>query len=219
MRPAVARWACVLGWAGCLVAAAQNADTASAPMLGLRGVITQSACPLTPSLFIAQSAMVVNLPALQTTLLLDAPFSPIALVPLRFGMNNPDLTCLNASLGGAGSQLLFDTALARVATRSGLLRNSAVSQPAQNVLVQLGLVGTDGMFTPMDLNQPQALNASLALPSPTADAQLTLNLGIRYVAERFVSEAYAGVNALASGASDVTPGNVSVFLPFVMNLK
>jgi len=34
-----------------------------------------------------------------------------------------------------------------------------------------------------------------------------------------VSETYAGVDALNPGANDVTPGNVSVLLPFLVNLK
>jgi hypothetical protein len=39
------------------------------------------------------------------------------------------------------------------------------------------------------------------------------------VAERFVSEQLAVVGSFNPGASDVTAGNVSVYLPFVLSLK
>jgi len=208
-----------LGLCWALTAVAQNEDEPNTTLLGVRGLVSQAVCNLTPVWDTADSPMVVNLPALQTTLLRDTPFSPIALVPMRFGVNNTTLACLTPLLGSTGNQLVFDAGLASVAPRTGLLRNSALTRPAQNVLVQLGLIGADGVFTPLDLNQPQALNATLRLSPSNASVQLSLNLGVRYVAARFVSETYAGVDALNPGASDVTPGNVSVFLPFMVNLK
>jgi hypothetical protein len=71
----------------------------------------------------------------------------------------------------------------------------------------------------LNLNQPEALNASLQLRPQTTGVDLSLKLGVRYVAERFVSESYASLGGLSPGGSDVTPGNVSVFLPFMMSLK
>jgi hypothetical protein len=92
-------------------------------------------------------------------------------------------------------------------------------RPAQNVLVQLGLIGADGVFTPLDLNQPQALNKAMNLQTNAASANPGLNLGMRYVAARFVSEQLAVAGSFNPGASDVTAGNVSVYLPFVLSLK
>ena len=123
------------------------------------------------------------------------------------------------NLGGASHQILFVSAFAAVAPRSGLLRNSATLRPAQNVLVQLGLIGADGVFTPLDLNQPQALNKAMNLQTNAASANPGLNLGMRYVAARFVSEQLAVAGSFNPGASDVTAGNVSVYLPFVLSLK
>jgi len=197
---------------------AQITNEAGAPYLVLRGSITQSACNLAPALDSLGGSLVVNLPALQTTFLLDTPFSPIAPLKLRFTLSDSSLACLNA-LGGASNQIVFDSAFAAVAPRSGLLRNSAILRPAQNVLVQLGLIGADGVFTPLDLNQPQALNKAINFQANGASANLGLNLGMRYVAERFVSEQLAVVGSFNPGASDVTAGNVSVYLPFVLSLK
>ena len=197
---------------------AQNANPAGAPYLVLRGAITQSACNLAPVLDSLGDTLVVNLPALQTTFLLDTPFSPVAPLKLRFNLSDNSLGCLNA-LGGISNQIVFDAAFAAVAPRSGLLRNSATLRPAQNVLVQLGLIGADGVFTPLDLNQPQALNKAMNLQANAASANPGLNLGMRYVAARFVSEQYANVGSFNPGASDVTAGNVSVYLPFVLSLK
>jgi len=207
-------------WLGfCTAALPQNPNEAGAPYLSLQGAIAQSACNLLPVLTSEGNPFVVNLPALQTTLLLDTPFSPIAPVQLNFSLSDSSLSCLKNLLGNGSNHIVFDAAFASVVPRSGLLRNSATNRAAQNVLVQLGLISADGVFTPLDLNQPQALNQALILQPTSASANLSLNLGIRYVAARFVSEQYATVGGLNPGASDVTAGNVSVYLPFVLNLK
>lgn len=217
-------WRLALLWLGLLqAAAAQSTNEPSSSFLGLSGRLTQSACNLMPALGTEGAPLLLSMPALPTSLLLDAPFSPVAQLPLRFALSATDLACLKAVVGSSGNHLVFDVALASVVARNGLLRNSAVVRPAQNVLVQLGLIGADGMFTPLDLNQPQALNAAWAsqplIPGAQLGLNLGLNLGVRYVAARYVSETYAIAGAPNFGASDVTPGNVSVFLPFVVNLK
>jgi hypothetical protein len=210
-------WVLGLWWAS--LALAQNETEAQPTLVGVHGFIRQAACSLKPGLDPENSPMVVNLPALQTTLLNDTPLSPIALVPMRFVLSNTILACLAQMVDSPGNLIVFDTALAGVVSSNGLLRNSAVVRPAQNVLVQLGLVGADGVFTPLDLTRPQTLNASLQVRPQSPNTPLSLNLGVRYAAARFVSESYASLAALNPGASDVTPGNVSVFLPLLVNLK
>jgi hypothetical protein len=105
-----------------------------------------------------------------------------------------------------------------VLPEGGLLRNTATLQPAQNVLVQLGLISAEGMFTPLDLNQPQRLNQ--VLNNPGSPASAGLSLGVRYVAARHVPQQWASLGLPADdGALDVTSGNVSVYLPFVLDHK
>jgi hypothetical protein len=44
-----------------------------------------------------------------------------------------------------------------------------------------------------------------------------LNLGVRYVTARTIGDQVASLINLWPGTDDVMPGNVSVFLPFVLN--
>jgi len=208
----------VSGWFS-VAALAQDTNPNGAPILGVGGEISQSVCNLAPLWGSFERPWVVNLPALQTTVLLQAPFTPVVQVPLGMGLNNTDMACLIKVMGSTGYPIEFDPSFASVVPRSGLLRNIASTRPAQNVLVQLGLIGSNGLFTPLDLTQPQVLNVSMLSPNPSTGTPLGLNLGLRYVAERFVSQAYASAGNWLPGSSDVTAGNVSVFLPFVVNLK
>jgi hypothetical protein len=116
-------------------------------------------------------------------------------------------------------KLVFDSDLAAVAPRTGLLRNSANLRPAQNVFVQLGLIDTAGVFTPLDLNKPQALNTALSKPSNALGAASTLTLGVRYVAARSFLAQNAGQAADGQGSQDVSAGNVAVFLPFLLKVN
>ena len=120
-----------------------------------------------------------------------------------------------AFLAGAS----FDADLASVSPRTGLLRNSAIFRPAQNVFVQLGLIDEAGAFAPLDLNQPQALNTALAKQNNLPGASQSLTLGIRYVASRSLVAQNSGVQTASTGSQDVTAGNVSVFLPFLLKLN
>jgi hypothetical protein len=72
----------------------------------------------------------------------------------------------------------------------------------------------------LDLNDPQALNAALNA-KPNADGfppgDTMLNLGVRYVTARTIGDQVASLINQWPGTDDVMPGNVSVFLPFVLN--
>jgi len=111
---------------------------------------------------------------------------------------------------------VFDTDFAAVAPRTGLLRNTASFRPAQNVMVQLGLIDNQGVFSPLDLNQPQLLNKVLAQQGSTAETASNLTLGVRYVTSR---SALAQNTAANAGSQDVTAGTITVFLPFLLKLN
>jgi type 1 fimbria pilin len=159
------------------------------------------------------NAFVFNLPSLNTTVLLNESFGPITPIDLKFNRPKGQSNC--ASEFNLPFTLVFDSDLAAVAPRTGLLRNTASFRPAQNVLVQLGLIDKQGVFSPLDLNQPQVLNKVLAQQGPAIGASNNLMLGVRYVASR---SALAQTTAL-TGSQDVTAGNVSVFLPFLLKLN
>ena len=183
--------------------------------LRLSGLIKQGSCQLPLRTASNPNPYVLNLPPLQTVQLMNNAFGKIT--PLNLKLNGPS-GCLTVS--GLNAQLSFDGRLASVVPNGGLLRNVAVLRPAQNVYVQLGLLSPSGLFTPLDLNDPQALNAALnAKPnadgSPPGDTML--NLGVRYVTARTIGDQVASLINLWPGTEDAMPGNVSVFLPFVLN--
>lgn len=206
-------WACLLGHP----ARAQIDTATTSAYLTVVGVIRQSSCTSPVLAGDSLGSYVVNLPALQTTLLLNTVFSPVASVPLRLGAAGLKPGCPGGGLG-MPTLLNFDAAAAPVQPEGGLLRNTATVQPAQNVLVQVGLISAEGMFTPLDLNQPQRLNQ--VLNNPGSPASAGLSLGVRYVAARHVPQQWASLGLPADdGALDVTSGNVSVYLPFVLDHK
>ena len=82
-----------------------------------------------------------------------------------------------------------------------------VAEGGTNAVVKL-------MFVPIDLNKPQTLNKAL-----NQDDGKTLTLGIRYVASRSLLSEVASLQAANPGSQDVTAGNVSVFLPFLLKLN
>ncbi len=155
-----------------------------------------------------------NLPSLNTTALLSGSFGPISSIDLKF--NKPKVTSNCASEFNIPATLVFDSDLAAVAPRTGLLRNSANVRPAQNVLVQLGLIDAQGVFSPLDLNKPQVLNKALGQQGPNGSALNNLTLGVRYVASRSLLAQNTAAN---TGSQDVTAGNISVFLPFLLKLN
>ena len=183
--------------------------------LRLSGLIKQGSCQSPLRTVSNPNPYVLNLPPLQTVQLMNNGFGNIT--PLNLKLNGP-AGCMTVSRLNA--QIAFDGPLAAVVPNGGLLRNVATLRPAQNVYVQLGLLSPSGLFTPLDLNDPQALNAALnaktnADGSPPGDA--TLNLGVRYVTARITGAQVASLINLWPGTDDVMPGNVSVLLPFVLN--
>lgn len=154
--------------------------------------------------------LVVNLPAIDALALRDNVYSPVTPVVLSGPADNPD-NCINPL--SQNLTLVFDPSLAVMAPNTGLLRNMAKQNPAANVLVQLGLVNAQGIFTPVDLRQPLRLNTGLAQSTGVA-----LVLGVRYVAAKAVLPPQNQELSAAALSPEVIPGQVQVQLPFVMKV-
>lgn len=183
------------------------------------GLISNGACaPLVPKGTIT-NPYVVNLPSINTTQLKDSSFGPITTIELS--LSNPSNAPVCTTLAGQPVKLIFDSALASITPRTGLLRNASTTRAANNVFVQLGLVSSNGSFTPIDLNQPQTLNQALGLndKDPNKNTIGTLTLGIRYVAAPSVLAQSAGLRNTSTANDEVSAGNVSVYLPFLMKLN
>ena len=197
-------------------AGAQNAPAADAGELRISGLVKQGTCQLPPERLNNPNTFVLNLPPLQTVQLMSSGFGQIT--PLNLSLISL-LGCLTVS-SGLTVQISYDGRMASLVPNSGWLRNVATVRPAQNVHVELGLISPSGLFTPLDLNNPQALNAALKTKTNADGAspgEPTLNLGVRYVAARTTGNQTASlINQLQDGG-DVMPGNVSVYLPFVLN--
>lgn len=213
-------WACRILYAlwpiwGLSSAWSQNFPSTDADSLRFTGLIKQGSCQLPLLGGNNPNPYVFNLPPVQTVPLLNNGVGKITPLNLKF---NTSSDCLTVS--GMSAQISFDGGLAAVVPNGGLLRNVAPLRPAQNVYVQLGLLGPSDSFTPFDLNAPNTLNAALnakrrADGSPMGEA--TINLGVRYVSARSMGDQVAQLINRLPGADDVTPGMVSVFLPFVLN--
>ena len=179
-------------------------------------MIKQGSCQIPLQALRDPNPFVLNLPPLQTVQLMGSGFGQIT--PLNLKLNGL-WACLTVS-SGLSVTISYDGRLAALVPNGGLLRNVATVRPAQNVHVQLGLLSPSGLFTPLDLNDPQALNAALntkpnAGGSPSGEPML--NLGVRYVTVGTTGDQTANLISQLPGSSDVMPGNVSVFLPFVLN--
>jgi len=185
--------------------------------LNIEGFVLDEPC--TPVLSLSKQLVtpyIVNLSALSSTLLLTDSLGPVSKFSLNVDQRktNPNAKCVGADFGSLPLKLVFDSDLASIAPRTGLLRNSASNRPAQNVFVQLGLIDEAGVFIPIDLNKPQTLNKAL-----NQEGGKTLTLGIRYLASRSLLNEVASLQATNPGSQDVTAGNVSVFLPFLLKLN
>jgi len=178
-----------------------------------------STCTSFPVSKLFSNALVSNLPAINSTVFLDDVFGPVSKVDIIIRSALSSDGCVRTGKGLTNIKLIFDSDLAAVAPRSGLLRNSASFRPAQNVLVQLGLVDDAGVFTPLDLNQPQALNDALAQQNDAEGGARTLTLGIRYVASRSVLAQNTNLQTADANSREVSEGNVSVFLPFLLKVN
>jgi len=200
---------------------AQTEDNMSSAKVTFSGEFFDDTCaPLLPPKLL-KTIYTTNLPTLSSTLFLDDAFGPVSKIEIRLNAPLPSREEKCARLGPnfLPVKLIFDSDLAAIAPRTGLLRNSASLRPAQNVLVQLGLVDAEGVFSPLDLNKPQALNTALAQQSDNFDGSQTLTLGIRYVASRSYLAQNTNLGPAKAGSQDVTAGNVSIFLPFLLKLN
>lgn len=211
---------------GCLVFASSTASTlvlaqyenanANAFVI-FDGRITPNSCLLSAFNNSALNKNVFQLPPMTTTTLDANALGPVT--PIEFNLNG-QISGRDCTLGNV--QLVFDTAMAAVSPRSGLLRNSAKFRPAENVFLQVGFIDKNGEFIEMDLNQPQLLNQFMntrTASSASVNADNTLKLGVRYVTTRAFAAKLAAFSDNNTGSQDVTAGNVSVFLPFLLKLN
>jgi hypothetical protein len=196
-------------------AKAQNFDSLLSESWKISGDIVLVVCTnLSVNKQVANS-FVIDLPVFNTTSFLDSSFGPITEINLNVSKTQSDSNCTGGDFN-IPVKLIFDSELAAVAPRTGLLRNSAIFRPAQNVFLQLGLIDAQGVFTPLDMNQPQILNNALSQQGPDAVTSKNIKLGVRYVASRSVLPQNTAAN---SGSQDVAAGNFSVFLPFLLKLN
>jgi hypothetical protein len=207
----------MLAWASPYLSAQTVETEAPAIALTLTGSISDStACKTTVLSNQLGNGYLFQLPTLKTTSLTNGLFSDVTPLDLQVNVKINASNCTNPSSFTA--KLVFDTDLAVIAPRTGLLRNNATTKPAQNVFVQLGLINEAGMFNPIDLNQPQQLNLALNQTDPLTKTFSPLRLGVRYVASRSFAAQNASFQAANPGSQDVSAGNVSVFLPFLLKL-
>lgn len=193
---------------------AQTIQDGSSILIQISAEIGKSTCSPVALSKLYRTSYISNLPTLSTTLFLNSAFGPISKLDIDIKTPLPEPDCLGVDFLPA--KLVFDSDLAAVSPRTGLLRNSAKLRPAENVLIQIGLIDANGEFVPLDLNQPQALNKLLAQQGPALGASNNFTLGVRYVASRALLSQNTSAN---SGSQDVTAGNVSVFLPFLLKLN
>ena len=134
-------WACRTLYAlwpiwGLSSAWSQNLPSTDADSLRFTGLIKQGSCQLPLLGGNNPNPYVFNLPPVQTVPLLNNGVGKITPLNLKF---NTSSDCLIVS--GMSAQISFDGGLAAVVPNGGLLRNVAPLRPAQNVYVQLGLLG------------------------------------------------------------------------------
>jgi hypothetical protein len=200
------------------VALAQLLDTTSEELLVVEAQIGTATCVLPLLKNGLNKRFVLELPPLKTISLNDNNIGPVS----RFNLSIQSPFANPACILPTGTQVewVFDSALASVAPRTGLLRNTATDRPAQNVFVQIGLIDQDESFTPIDLNQPQVLNQALKPVYDASDPRLNFTLGIRYVASRSVKLLTTNSQGLTDPDSeDVSAGNIAAFLPFLLKLN
>jgi len=200
---------------------AQTEDNMSSATVTFTGEFFDDTCaPLVLSKLL-KNTYVTNLPTLSSTLFLDDAFGPVSKIEISLNapLPSPEDKCSRLGPNFLPVKLIFDSDLAAIAPRTGLLRNSASLRPAQNVFVQLGLLDAAGVFSPLDLNKPQALNNALAQQNDNFGGSQTLTLGIRYVASRSYLAQNTNLGPANAGSQDVTAGNVSIFLPFLLKLN
>ena len=192
-------------------AAAQSVNSFEADKLEFTGTILPNTCQASASIKLFSNPYVVSLPVLKSTDLLQSGVSPATALQLDFSSTTSPTACAVNYQGTP--HLVFDIDLASIAPRSGLLRNSATLRPAQNVFVQLGIIDEAGLFSPLDMKRPVALNQALGKEGSTK-----VTLGVRYVASNAFLAQFANPANAEAGLQDVSAGNVSIFLPFLLKI-
>lgn len=210
---------------------AQDSNANSDIFLQFESQIIASSCLLTAVNTDTPNKNVFQLPPMTSTTLDINALGPITPIELSLSglLSGPQCALGSANLSAA--KLVFDSDMAAISPRSGLLRNSAKFRPAENVFLQIGLIDKNGEFTEINLNEPQFLNqylndrsASKASSFNTKELGLltpnnTLKLGVRYVTSRAYAAELSTFSVDKTGSQDVTAGNVSVFLPFLLKLN
>ena len=107
--------------------------------LNIEGFVLDEPC--SPKLALSKQLVtpyVINLSSLNSRILLTDALGPVSKFSLNVDQRktNPDARCVGADFGSLPLKLVFDSDLAAIAPRTGLLRNSASNRPAQNVFVQ-----------------------------------------------------------------------------------
>ena len=198
---------------------AEYEDVDANAFLRIDARVNTSSCLLIASNPNIQNNNVFVLPPMTSTTLDANALGPVIPLELNFSKQLSGTQCDFGSV-----KLVFDSALAAVSPRSGLLRNSAKFRPAENVFLQIGFIDKNGEFSEIDLNQPQILNQTLNAGTDTqatsvAPLNIAPKLGVRYVTSRAYAAQLATFPADNTGSKDVTAGNVSVFLPFLLKLN
>jgi hypothetical protein len=215
----VSVWLLFMGATTSPLALAQNENANPDATLLINARLINNSCLLSASNPNTQNNNVFLLPPITSTTLDANAFGPIIPIELNF---TRQLTGSQCDFGSV--KLVFDSDFAAVSPRSGLLRNTAKFRPAENVFLQIGLIDKNGEFSEIDLNQPQFLNQSLnAGRDKQETVASTLNtaakLGVRYVTSRAYAAQLATSRADPTALKDVTAGNISVFLPFLLKVN
>jgi hypothetical protein len=198
---------------------AQNNNANPDATLVIDARLVGNACLLSAFDQNTQNNNVFILPPMTSTTLDANAFGPVVPIELNF---NKQLFSSQCDFGSV--KLVFDSDFAAVSPRTGLLRNSAKFRPAENVFLQIGLIDKNGEFSEINLNQPQSLNQSLSAgrdKPDTSDSPLNIapKLGVRYVTSRAYAAQLASSQADPTGSKDVTAGNISVYLPFLLKVN
>ena len=218
-RIIISVWLFFVGATTSPLALAQNENENPDAALLINARLIDNSCLLSASNPNTQNNNVFLLPPITSTTLDANAFGPVVPIELNF---NRQLAGSQCDFGSV--KLVFDRDFAAVSPRSGLLRNSAKFRPAENVFLQIGLIDKNGEFSEIDLNQPQFLNQSLNAGRDKQETGVSpftkaFKLGVRYVTSRAYAAQLATSQADPTGLKDVTAGNISVYLPFLLKVN
>jgi hypothetical protein len=218
-RIIISVWLFFVGATTSLLALAQNENPNPDATLRMNARLIDNSCLLSTSNPNTKNNNVFLLPPITSTTLDANAFGPVVPIELNF---NRQLSGSQCDFGSV--KLVFDSDFAAVSPRSGLLRNSAKFRPAENVFLQIGLIDKNGEFSEIDLNQPQFLNQSLnnvrdKQETGVSPPNIVFKLGVRYVTSRAYAAQLSTFQTDPTGLKDVTAGNISVYLPFLLKVN